>query len=43
MDRAVADTDDDLDARTAALGGALRAAALVLAAFGVRPRLREFA
>ncbi|WP_327072439.1 hypothetical protein OG196_03865 [Kitasatospora purpeofusca] len=43
MDRAVAATDDDLDATTAAVGGALLAAALVLAVLGVRPRLREFA
>ncbi|WP_051836408.1 hypothetical protein [Streptomyces sp. NRRL WC-3742] len=43
FDAAVAATDDDLDALTAALGAAALAAALALTALGVRSRLREFA
>ncbi|MFD7904787.1 hypothetical protein ACFV4G_21365 [Kitasatospora sp. NPDC059747] len=43
MDRAVAATDDDLDAVTAALGAAVLAVALALVVAGVRPRLREYA
>ncbi|MEU6239024.1 hypothetical protein, partial [Kitasatospora sp. NPDC047058] len=42
FDHAVAATDDELDAVTAALGGATLAAALALTLLGVRPRLREF-
>ncbi|MFH8387423.1 hypothetical protein ACH4E7_42085 [Kitasatospora sp. NPDC018058] len=42
FDGAVAATDDDLDAATAGLGAAALAAALILTAAGVRPRLREF-
>ncbi|MGW2249960.1 hypothetical protein ACWCXH_07140 [Kitasatospora sp. NPDC001660] len=42
MDAAVADTDDSLDGTTAALGAAVLAAALLLVAVGVRPRLREY-
>ncbi|MEU8925555.1 hypothetical protein AB0D10_32270 [Kitasatospora sp. NPDC048545] len=43
FEAAVATTDDDLDATTAGLGAAALAAALAMAALGVRPRLREFA
>lgn len=42
MDSALAATDGDLDGSTAALGGIVLAAALVLTALGVRPRLREY-
>ncbi|MFJ4184827.1 hypothetical protein [Kitasatospora sp. NPDC089509] len=42
MDGALASTDGDLDSTTAALGAVVLAAALVLVALGVRPRLREY-
>ncbi|MFI9363800.1 hypothetical protein ACIG5E_22520 [Kitasatospora sp. NPDC053057] len=42
MDTAVSATDGDLDGTTAALAGAVLAAALGLTALGVRPRLREY-
>lgn len=42
MDSAVAATDGDLDASTAALAAGALAAALALTALGVRPRLREY-
>ncbi|MFJ9456781.1 hypothetical protein ACIRST_17030 [Kitasatospora sp. NPDC101447] len=42
MDRAVAETDGDLDGTTAALAAGVLAVALGLAAVGVRPRLREY-
>ncbi|MFJ9776320.1 hypothetical protein ACIRVF_34655 [Kitasatospora sp. NPDC101157] len=42
MDTAVSAADGDLDGGTAALAGALLAAALGLTAVGVRPRLREY-
>ncbi|MFE6051283.1 hypothetical protein ACFQ6N_11030 [Kitasatospora sp. NPDC056446] len=42
MDRAIADTDGDLDGTTAALAAVVLAAALGLTAVGVRPRLREY-
>ncbi|MFD7906967.1 MerC domain-containing protein [Kitasatospora sp. NPDC059747] len=42
MDAAVADTDDALDGTTATLAAVVLAAALVLVAVGVRPRLREY-
>ncbi|MER7578416.1 hypothetical protein [Kitasatospora sp. NPDC097691] len=42
MDRAVAETDGDLDGTTAALAVGVLAVALGLTAIGVRPRLREY-
>ncbi|MEV7773822.1 hypothetical protein [Kitasatospora sp. NPDC086791] len=42
MDRAVAETDNDLDGTTAALAAGVLAVALGLTAAGVRPRLREY-
>ncbi|MEU9044293.1 MULTISPECIES: hypothetical protein [unclassified Kitasatospora] len=42
MDRAVAETDGDLDGTTAALAAGVLAVALGLTAIGVRPRLREY-
>ncbi|MFD8781100.1 hypothetical protein [Kitasatospora sp. NPDC059599] len=42
MDRAVAETDGDLDGTTAALAAGALAVALALTAIGVRPRLREY-
>ncbi|WP_406209178.1 hypothetical protein OH807_38255 [Kitasatospora sp. NBC_01560] len=43
LDHAVAATDDDLDAVSAAAGGTVLAAVLALTLLGVRPRLREYA
>ncbi|MFI9330219.1 hypothetical protein ACIGZJ_22065 [Kitasatospora sp. NPDC052868] len=43
LDHAVAVTDDDLDAVSAAAGGTVLAAVLALTLLGVRPRLREYA